>query len=129
MSVRPELEAMLVELRGLGPRDLRFTLSALKPQEQAEILELLETRPANSVSFETLAGISPWLIKRLEAARGTSLAVDGQVVMTRAAGDALNAALATLGTAPAHDPAKDSVSQSGSWLDRFLHRTAKGAAA
>lgn len=120
---------MLVELRGLGPRDLRFTLSALDPQEQAEILELLDTRPANSVSFETLAGISPWLTRRLEAARGTSLSVDGQLVMTRATGDALNAALASLGTAPAHEPVKDPVSPPGSWLDRFLHRSAKGTAA
>lgn len=125
MIQRPELEAILEELRGLGDRELRFTLSALEPQEQAEILEFLDARPANPLNFETLAGISPWLTKRLDAACGMSLSVDGQLVMTKATGGALNAALASLGTAPVNDPAENSVLQSGSWLERFLHRSVK----
>lgn len=129
MTSRPELEAILEELRTLGDRDLRFTLSVMRPQEQAEILELLDTRSVASLSFETLAGISPWLTKRMELARRPDRTIDDRVSMTKATADALSTAFATLNSAANHLPSKEEAIRSASWLDRFLRRPIKGVTA
>lgn len=128
MTSRPELEAMLEELRELDERNLRFTLSVMRPQEQAEIMELLDARPMASLNFETLSGISSWLTERLESARRGDRTSHGRVAMTKATRDALNAAFTALGSAPTHAPLDNQASRS-SWLDRFMRRPIKSASA
>ena len=68
MTARAGLDALLEELRGLNESMLQSTLQALGQAEQSRILELLEAKPLPPLDFETLAGISPWLMKRIEAA-------------------------------------------------------------
>ena len=68
MTARAGLDALLEEQRGLNESMLQSTLQALGQAEQSRILELLEAKPLPPLDFETLAGISPWLMKRIEAA-------------------------------------------------------------
>lgn len=128
MKFGSDLEALIAELRTLSEREMHLTLSALNPTEQAEIQELLESRPNGSPSFEALAGVSPWLMQRIQAAQRSDVMVDGIEIMTMATRDALIAAFASLGGESAHRLHTQSKPRNPSLIDRFLRQPLKSKA-
>jgi hypothetical protein len=70
--MRSEVPAELIsELRRLGNRELRLTLRQLSADERTRVLTMIEgSSPRPEPSFELLVGLSPWLLKAIEEARG-----------------------------------------------------------
>jgi len=62
-----------MELKRLSNRELKRTLSQLDPNECAHVLALIEKAdpPMRSPTFETLVGLSPWLLKSIDEAKTT----------------------------------------------------------
>lgn len=90
---------LIAELRSLTDRELRLTLEQLEPDERARVLALIEQRDDVTVepSFDTLAALSPWLLRAIDEA-GSSGPSDG-ARQTPAARAALLAALDQVATA------------------------------
>lgn len=83
----PDSGILIAELRRLSNRELRLTLSELSPQERTRVLALIEDdRTDPQPSFETLAGLSPWLLRAIDEARSPEAAErERQTPATRAA--------------------------------------------
>jgi hypothetical protein len=115
---------LLSELRSLSNRELRLTLRALSPQERAEVLGMLEPleREESAPAFETLAGLSPWLLKAVDQAKS-----DGtQSRLTPATRAAL---LRSLRELPAGGKAEaPGARQGGTFIGRALARRKNRAA-
>ena len=60
-------DALLRELRSLSRRELQRTLGLLEAEERRRVLSLVEAIvPAEpEPSFQTLVGLSPWLLKAI----------------------------------------------------------------
>lgn len=88
--MRPEpLSELISELRTLSDRELRLTLGMLIRAEQDQVLAMLDADEQPEPAFETLAAISPWLLKRLEAVRSGAKADCKAPAVTPAARQAL----------------------------------------
>lgn len=83
------LQALVDDLRALSDRELERTLTRLTVIERTEVLRLLEVQASALLSFDALTDLSPWLLKRIEAARLGQLVMGGRAVMTAAVADAL----------------------------------------
>jgi hypothetical protein len=127
--MRPEARhALVAELKRLSNRELKRTLSQLDPDECAHVLALIEKAdtPARSPTFETLVGLSPWLLKAIDEAKATP-GHPGQG-LTPATREALLLALDRLS-----DPDKNSVRiesrSNGTFIGRMIARRKARAAA
>lgn len=83
------LQALVDDLRALSDRELERTLTRLTVIERTEVLRLLEVQASALLSFDALTDLSPWLLKRIEAARLGQLVMGGRAVMTAAVANAL----------------------------------------
>jgi hypothetical protein len=73
--MRPDARrALVAELKRLSNRELKRTLSQLDPDECAHVLALIEQadQPRQRPTFETLVGLSPWLLKAIDEAKAIS---------------------------------------------------------
>jgi len=123
--MRPDRSNPLVsELRGLSNRELRLTLRELSSQERAQVLQLLDVAdPAEPApSFETLVGLSPWLLKAVDE---TKLA-DGRTRFTPATRSALLRALQEAASSPDKPDAPETAG-SGTFIGRMLARRKSGS--
>jgi hypothetical protein len=89
-------ERLLSELKRMRQRELEATLAQLKPEEREQVLALIRlAEPAQPIlSFETLVGLSPWLLKAADRAQAGEN--DGAASMTLAARAALAEAFGKL---------------------------------
>ena len=96
-------DALIGELRSLSRRELERTLKAFSASEREQLVCLLEPNvPPAAPAFETLAGLSPWLLKALERSESPSASQPGLTAATRAAlALALAADAPTQGMTPA----------------------------
>jgi hypothetical protein len=84
----PALIDLMVELHQLRPADRRAILERLEPDDRGRIeAHLLKAMAPPEPSFDALAGLSPWLVESLAAARSRN----GNV-LTPATSEALNEA-------------------------------------
>ncbi|HKC03562.1 MAG TPA: hypothetical protein VKC17_09695 [Sphingomicrobium sp.] len=110
--MRPDAQAELIgELKRLSDRELRLTLGQLSPGERDQVLALIEepeTPEPPAPSFETLVGLSPWLLKAIEGAREPNVAAKPLTPATRSAlfdslGRISNVRSSNATQRPAHD--------------------------
>jgi len=87
--MRPDSQAELMgELKRLSDRELRLTLGQFSAREREQVLTLIqqpEQPKPPTPSFDTLVGLSPWLLKAIEGARQTDVAARPLTPATRAA--------------------------------------------
>jgi hypothetical protein len=126
--MRSEQTAQLItELKGLSNRELRLTLQELKPHEREQVLALIERadRPKPAPTFESLVGLSPWLLKAIDAAKAPPVG-DAAQRLTEASRTALMAALDQL-AALANDNAPTQKIASGTFVGRMMARRKRRA--
>jgi hypothetical protein len=90
-------EELIAELQRLRRRELERVLAVFSPSEREQLLKIIEAPQAPEAampSFETLVGLSPWLLKAADRAQGA--ASGKSTSMTPAARAALAEALGKL---------------------------------
>ena len=82
-------EALLGELRNLGRRELELTLGFFQPAEREHVRRLIgDARAGHGAtvpSFDTLVGLSPWLLKAIDRSKSLEPAMSRMTPATRAA--------------------------------------------
>jgi hypothetical protein len=111
-------EALLNELGLLSRRELELTLAGLGPAEREHVRRLIgkarPPRPATPPSFETLAGLSPWLLKAIDRSKSPE---GGASRMSPAARAVLGRALEKLAAGKA--PQRPAGAPASPWLARI----------
>ena len=127
--MRPEARhALVAELKRLSHRELKRTLSQLDPDECAHVLALIEKAdsPRRSPTFETLVGLSPWLLRAIDEAKATPGHPDQG--LTPATREALLRALDRLSTAD-NNPVRIENRNNATFIGRLIARRKARAAA
>ena len=107
-------EALIAELKRLSHRELQLTLVELGSNERGHVLALIREAKAEQATippFETLVGLSPWLLKAID--RGKAASSAARSPFTPATRSALAKALEQLASAKTPSMAGGTKQQSG----------------